>query len=189
MDDSGQRTAAIDSSSASVSSAVSIVPVAPCGRFSLRCEPGAVVGLHIRQSLRLDFPINSCLADGEHTCARLGPDEWLLLTSETEADRMAQEVQTALSGRTFSLVDISHRNVAFSITGHRARDTINSGCPLDLADRAFPAGTATRTLLGQAEIVLIRRPGEPTYRIECWRSFARYVHGILKAGAAEFRGT
>ena len=189
MVEAAQRATAIDSSSASVSSAISIVPVAPCGRFSLRVDPEAVVGVKIGQSLRLDLPINSCLADGERTCARLGPDEWLLLTSETETDRMAQDLQTALSGYVFSLVDISHRNIAFSITGHRARDTINSGCPLDLSDRVFPAGTATRTLLGQAEIVLIRRTGEPTYRIECWRSFAHYVHGILKAGAAEFGGT
>jgi sarcosine oxidase subunit gamma len=189
MDDAGQRMTAIDSASASVSAAISIVPVAPCGRFSLRVDPAAVAGLHVRQSLRLDLPINSCLADGEHSCARLGPDEWLLLTPETETDRMAQDVRAALSGRFFSLVDISHRNVAFSVTGPRARDTINSGSPLDLSDRAFPAGTATRTLLGQAEIVLIRGTGEPAYRVECWRSFARYVHGILKTSAAEFSGT
>jgi sarcosine oxidase subunit gamma len=189
MVDVGQRTMAIDTCAASASSAVSIVPVAPCGRFSLRVDPEVVVGLQINQSLRLALPINSCLADGDRTCARLGPDEWLLLTSETETDQMARDAQTALSGRIFSLVDISHRNVAFSVLGHRARDTINSSCPLDLSDRAFPAGAATRTLLGQAEILVIRRAGEPTYRIECWRSLARYVHGILKAGAAEFRGT
>src|SRR5262245_45503632 len=111
MVDAGQRTTAIDSSSASVSSAVSIVPVAPCGRFSLLVAPEAVAGLQIRQSLRLDLPINSCLTDGEHSCARLGPDEWLLLASETETHRMAEDVQTALSGHIFSLVDISHRNV------------------------------------------------------------------------------
>jgi len=33
------------------------------------------------------------------------------------------------------------------------RAAINGGCALDLSTVAFPAGTATRTLLGKAEIV------------------------------------
>jgi sarcosine oxidase subunit gamma len=67
-----------------------------------------------------------------------------------------------------------------------AREVINGGCPLDLDDAAFPPGRATRTLLGKAEIVLLRPDTPHTYRIECWRSFAPYVRGLLAEVAREF---
>jgi sarcosine oxidase subunit gamma len=72
------------------------------------------------------------------------------------------------------------------VSGRHAAEVLNSGCPLDLAEAAFPAGTATRTLLGKAEIVLMRLDDGPTYRVECWRSFAQYVHGFLLEAAREF---
>jgi len=52
-----------------------------------------------------------------------------------------------------------------------------------LGPQAFPAGSATRTLLGKAEIVL-SRPGEaPSFEVECARSFARYVRDFLLEAA------
>ncbi|MCJ2086106.1 hypothetical protein MKK88_08880 [Methylobacterium sp. E-005] len=60
----------------------------------------------------------------------------------------------------------------------------NAGCPRDLGDAAFPAGSATRTLLGKAEIVLIRRAGPvPTYRGACWHSWSSYVYDLLREAA------
>ena len=40
---------------------------------------------------------------------------------------------------------------------------------------------------GKAEIVLMRLDDEPTYRVECWRSFAPYVLGFLNEAAREFQ--
>ena len=72
------------------------------------------------------------------------------------------------------------------MSGRHASDVLNSGCPLDLAKSAFPTGTATRTLLGKAEVVIVRSDDAPTYRIECWRSFAGYVSAFLTEAAREF---
>ena len=88
-----------------------------------------------------------------------------------------------MSNAAHALIDVSHRNVAFEIAGPRAAAALNAGCPLDLHETAFPPGTATRTLLGKAEIVLIRPGSQPVYRVECWRSFATYVHGFLLEAA------
>ena len=41
--------------------------------------------------------------------------------------------------------------------------------------------------MGKAEIVLMRLDDRPTYRVECWRSFASYVHGFLTEAAREFQ--
>ena len=85
---------------------------------------------------------------------RLGPDEWLLSGPLSEAAQIAGDVEAALRGLHHALVDVGHARVALSVSGPRAADAINSGCALDLSPAAFPAGTATRTLLGKAEIVL-----------------------------------
>jgi len=155
---------------------LAIRPAEAGARFSLRVRKatGTVAGLP------LDGPINSLAGDDARWIARLGPDEWLIGTSETEADALAAAVASDLAGTAHALVDVSHRNVGIDVSGAKSAILLNAGCPLDLGDTAFPSGSATRTLLGKAEIVLIRWPGAtPRYRVECWRSFATYVHGFL----------
>lgn len=135
---------------------------------------------------RLDQPINRMSATGLSFAARLGPDEWLLVSEGIDAAPLITEIESALSGTRHSIVDISHRHAALEISGPFAADVLNSGCPLDLDVRCFPAGTATRTLFAKAEIVLVRTDDTPTYRLECWRSFAPYVAALLEDAAAEF---
>lgn len=153
-------------------------------RFALRIREADAVAAEVAAGFRLDQAINRFAADGGHLSARLGPDEWLLVGPEAEADAMEREVAAALGGRFHALVDIGHRNAAFAVSGRLAAETINSGCPLDLGRDAFPTGTATRTRLGHAEIVLMRIDDAPTYRVECWRSFAAYVGAFLVEAAA-----
>ena len=134
--------------------------------------------------LPLDRPVNTLAGDARRWIARLGPDEWLIGAPESEADLLASAIAADLAGRVHSLVDVSHRNVGIDVEGARAADALNAGVPLDLGEAAFPAGSATRTLLGKAEIVLIRYAGgRPRYRVECWRSFSTYVHGFLHEAA------
>jgi sarcosine oxidase subunit gamma len=157
-----------------------IRPAEAEARFSLRLRGPRTSAA----GFPLDRPINTLSGDETRWIARLGPDEWLIGAPETDADILAAAVSTDLAGRTHALVDVSHRNVGIDVRGDAAAIAFNASCPLDLGDAAFPAGSATRTLLGKAEIVLIRRPGPvPTYRVECWRSFATYVYGLLQEAA------
>ena len=74
-----------------------------------------------------------------------------------------------------------------SVTGPAAAATINSGCPQDLSLDAFPVGAASRTILGKAEIVLLRT-ADDAFRVECWRSFSDYVFTFLSEGARDAAG-
>jgi sarcosine oxidase subunit gamma len=152
--------------------------VGPSARLSLRV-PRAAVAHMSTGLLKLDMPINSVLTSDDRMNARLGPDEWLLIGPEDAGESMAAQVESALAGSFFSLVDVSHRHAAFRIASPHARRLLSGGCPLDLDDAAFPSGSATRTLLGKAEIVLIRPQVESAYRIECLRSFGPYVYTFL----------
>jgi sarcosine oxidase, subunit gamma len=161
-------------------------PVGAAARLSLRTPVEIAWQLGSVAGLRLDGSINSCHSSGEAVVARLGPDEWLLIGPEAQLDALARQIRKPSEGVWFHLVDISHRNVGIEVSGPHAKEILNGGCALDLTDPAFPAGSATRTLFGKAEIILIRRVDDSSYRVECGRSFAPYVYGLLKDIALEF---
>jgi ABC-type branched-subunit amino acid transport system ATPase component len=48
-----------------------------------------------------------------------------------------------------SLVDVSDRYRGLVLHGAGAAEALNEGCPLDLADAAFPPSSCTRTLFGK----------------------------------------
>ncbi|MEN3212461.1 sarcosine oxidase subunit gamma family protein [Methylorubrum populi] len=163
---------------AATGSGVSVRPAGAETRFSLRARFATGTAPKVA-GIALDAPINTVGSDGEVWIARLGPDEWLVGGPEADADLLQGRIHEALAGLPYSLVDVSHRNVGIDVSGRQAAAVLNAGCPLDLSEAAFPPGSATRTLLGKAEIVLIRATAAPLYRVECWRSFATYVHGFL----------
>lgn len=163
---------------AATGSGVSVRPAGAETRFSLRARFATGTALKVA-GIALDAPINTVGSDGEVWIARLGPDEWLVGGPEADADLLQGRIHEALAGLPHALVDVSHRNVGIDVSGRQAAAVLNAGCPLDLSEAAFPPGSATRTLLGKAEIVLIRATAAPLYRVECWRSFSTYVHGFL----------
>lgn len=165
---------------------VVIRPLPALARFSLRLNETEVAGAGTAAGFKLDIPINTRSGSAGQSSTRLGPNEWLLIGPYGDAEVIVGQIDEALSGRFHTLVDVSHRNVGITVSGRRAAEVLNSGCPLDLADAAFPTGMATRTLMGKAEIVLMRLDNTPTYQVECWRSFSTYVRDYLVEAAREF---
>jgi sarcosine oxidase, subunit gamma len=166
--------------------AVVIQLLAPRARFALRFDLSLLSGVKEVAGFPLDLPINRCRAAAARTAMRLGPDEWLLCGPRSEATRITRDVEAALARLHHALVDVGHARVALSVSGPRAADAINSGCALDLSTAAFPPGTATRTLLGKAEIILSRRDEAPAFEIECARSFAAYVRDFLHNASHQY---
>ncbi len=166
---------------------VAIRTLPPESRFSLRLPMRVIADAGEAAGFQLALAINRCAQNGACWSARLGPNEWLLGGPAADGAAIEQEVEAALTWQIHALTDVSHRNAAIEISGTEAPAILNAGCPLDLSPEAFPLGAATRTLLGKAEIVLMR-PGEaPAFRVEVWRSFANYVYGFLAESARDCR--
>ncbi|MDY8110014.1 sarcosine oxidase subunit gamma family protein [Fulvimarina sp. 2208YS6-2-32] len=155
------------------------------GRLSFRARAAALGGRREVAGFPVDGAVNTRSDKGDRVALRLGPDEWMLLCNDEETDTAVEAVLEAMAGKAHSLVDVSHRDVTFEVRGAMGDAVINSGCPLDLSPAAFPAGTATRTLFGKAEIVLARI-SDTTWQITCWRSFGAYVQGYLVEAARDF---
>jgi sarcosine oxidase subunit gamma len=158
-------------------------PVGPATRFVFRGRGPAIDAA--TAAFGVAPPREACRAAeaAERAALWLGPDEWLLLAPDGEGAAIATAF--AAIEAPHSLVDVSHRSTAINLSGSEVTTVIASGCPLDLHLAAFPVGMCTRTLYAKAEIVLWRRAVD-RFRLECGRSFAPYVHGVLAAAAAEF---
>jgi sarcosine oxidase, subunit gamma len=181
-----QRTPVLGGPIVSPNGLVSIEPLNPSARFCLRIDPAAATDLNEVAGFLIGIPINRGTVMGDRTAMRLGPDEWILLAPEDDAATIEREIKSALATHIFSLADIGHRDVPVAVSGKHAAEVINGACPLDLDDAAFPPGSASRTLLGKAEIVLLRASADAYYRVESARSFAEYVQSLLKELAREF---
>jgi len=151
----------------------------PAARFILQGGPAARAAAG--QAFGVSLPEVACRANsaGERSALWLGPDEHLLLAPEGAAERVAAELEIALSGLAHSLVDVSDRQVAIALTGRAARDILCQGCPLDLDPAEFTEGMCTRTIFAKAEVVLWRRSAEE-YHLEVGRSFSGYVLGWMQ---------
>lgn len=161
--------------------AVTLTALPPTSRISLRATPRGAKAFEKHLGFALPHgPADTVSKTGKRHALWLGPDEWLVL-DESAPDT---SLVPARSNAQFSAVEISHRNVAFSIAGSGAEATLNAGCPRDLSIEAFPVNTASRTIFGKAEVVLYRT-GRETFRLECWRSFAPYVWHLLVEGAKD----
>lgn len=156
----------------------------PMGRFSLRLQATAVPPP--LSALGLSLPLQACRAAQSQTAAALwlGPGEWLLLIAPERAVAVEAALRAELAAEAFSLVEISHRQTSISLSGPRAAQRLNAGCPLDLDPASFPPGMCTRTVFAKAEIVLWRT-GVEEFHIEVWRSFAPYLWELLEIVGAE----
>lgn len=161
-----------------------IEPVGPCLRFAVRGRAGAAGAAAAALGVALPTAVGAVAVAGDVAALWLSPDEWLVIAPEAKAD-LGAALGQALAGVPHAVVDVSHRNAALIVSGPEAAFVLNHGCPRDLAPEAFPVGTASRTLLGKAEIVLWRLAAD-AFRVETWRSFAPYVADFLEEARTEF---
>jgi sarcosine oxidase, subunit gamma len=150
----------------------------PMGRYIFRVDVSFRDKLERAFGVELPTQLGAAAERDGRTALWLGPDEWLLLAIDVDPELFPAEVAAALNGAPHSLVDVSHRQLGLVVSGAGAPRALSTGCPLDLRDRSFPIGFATRTLFDKAEIVLWRR-GPATYHIEVWRSFSPYLAAAL----------
>lgn len=164
--------------------AISILKTAPLGRFSFRGRKAAQEA--VGKALGFDLPQQPLTAsEGTDKAALwLGPDEWLLLAPEDDADALQKALTEAIGDAPHALVDISHRQEALIVTGDKAEWLLNSGIPIDLDKSAFPVGMVTRTLFHKAPVMLWR-VGDDSFIVEAWGSFMDYLAGLLEEATRE----
>jgi sarcosine oxidase subunit gamma len=158
---------------------VTVAPAPSATRLSVRAPAASRSAL--ARALKVDlFDGRQIRTLGSRMSLPLGPDEWMVIDEEgADLAAICRSVDAL-----HSAADISHRNTAIIVSGIGAEAVLSAGCPRDLSQGAFPVGRAARTILGKAEIVLVRNAAE-AFRVECWRSSSTYVFDFLEEAARD----
>lgn len=168
--------------SSDLDGAVDLIQQPEEARFNLRIDATSIAKAGQALGFKLPKEIGSRTDVKTGYAAKLGPDEWLIKTAETERDNITSKFAELYSQTPHSLTDISDREITILLEGDRVTDLIAIGNPLDL--RKFETGTSVRTLFDTAQIVL-HRDREDCFRIDVWRSFFPHVWGMLIVGNRE----
>lgn len=112
----------------------------------------------------------------------LGPDEWLLTSTEEAPEGLVASLAEALSGRHHALVDVSESRVAIRLQGPRLAALMSKVTSLDL-DR-LEEGRCAQSTFARAHMLLHALPG--AYDLYIHRSFADYAWHWLEDAAEEY---
>jgi len=170
---------AIDIPEVLLSGAVTAGLVAEKRRYNLRIKAGDVAAFKKTSKLKLPVKINTASISNDMSCFKLGPDEWIVIADPSKRQELDAVFHDMSNVLTFSVTDISHRNVALELSGPKAETLLNVGCPLDLSLAAFPIGKVTRTVFESAQI-MIARVDEQSFYVETWRSFGPYLRDFFE---------
>jgi heterotetrameric sarcosine oxidase gamma subunit len=118
--------------------------------------------------------------DGTVTADDLGLS-WAIGKSKSDFVGKRSLARSALA---HSLVDVSHRDAALTLSGAKIAVVLSAGCPLDLHPSVFTVGMCARTLLAKAQIVLWHK-GPQQFHLQASRSFAEYVWQFLEQAARD----
>ena len=116
----------------------------------------------------------------------LGPDEWLVVTDDSQTAATVAALTGALERQYTQVVDLSDARAVIGLTGTGARDVLMKGCTLDLHRRAFGPGRCARTLLAKAQVILHQTAEAPDYDLYVQRSSAEYLWAWLEDAGLEF---
>ena len=151
-------------------------------RLSLRVKPKDRTAVAKALGLALPSKIGASSIKGGLMAACLGPEEWIVVAEKQKYSGLYDKALKLSESFIMSVTDVSHRNVGITLLGSAAAETVNVGCPLDMGLDYFPVGKCTRTVFESSPILLYRNT-EDSFTIECWRSFAPYVLGLMTAHA------
>jgi sarcosine oxidase subunit gamma len=167
---------------------IEITPVPSAVRYILRCAPGSADAVGGVFGTPIPIVAGAAAMAGSRAALWLGPDEWLLLADEGSQRAIETAFASLAAQVQFSLVEVSHRNMAVELNGSAAADVLSTACALDLDADVFGPGRCARTLFGKCEVVLWRTDHQ-AFRLDFPRSYAGYVWQLLEAACADIGGT
>ncbi|RDJ97265.1 sarcosine oxidase subunit gamma [Paraburkholderia lacunae] len=147
-------------------------------------DPAFVVAFERVVGCRPPAEPNTVAKSASYDALWLGPDEWLVRSTEpVQTGALGAKLAEALQGTYSAAVDVGSGSTVVEISGECVREVLSRGCPLDLHPRLFGEGQCAQSHYFKASIVLIPS-GRDTFEIVVRRSFADYFCRIILDAAA-----
>lgn len=146
----------------------------------------------VELTLGLPLPVAACTTTqrgDELRAVWIGPDEWMLLAPAGQQAQLIEKLRAASASHHHAVTDVSGGFFLVDLQGPSARDVLAQGCPMDLHERAFPAGRAVGTHFYKVGITLWRSTEPQGYQLLVRRSFIDHFwqlidHACLSCGRA-----
>ena len=148
-------------------------------------EPGLDEGAEAALGCALPARVGEVAKAGELVVLTLGPDEWLVIGGTDEPALRARLLER-LDGVFASVVEVGEQYCSLRLSGPKAAETLQKGCPLDLDPAAFATGRCAQSLLSKVDVLLYKVSGEPAFEVIVRRSFADYAWRWLHDAAREY---
>lgn len=166
------------------------------GLINVRGDAGdALFTAAVEKAVKLTPPLQPNTVAGKPSTTRimwLGPDEWLVITKPEGAERALNALRKTLKtdGLHAAVTDSTHARTCIEISGPRALEVLQKGCPLDLHPSKFGPGQSAQCIVSKVGVMLTQtaraRNGDPTYELYALRSFSTYLWTWLEDAAQEY---
>ncbi len=158
------------------------------GHINLRGDPTNTGFVAAAESvLEQTLPVvPNTIGAGNRRIYWLGPDEWLVVCSVSEARNLIAELRESLSAQHASVTDVTGGQIAMQLSGSGAREVLCKGCTLDFRPRSFEVGSCAQSGLAKANVLIGLLDNQPTFQIIVRRSFAEYLALWLRHAAREY---
>jgi sarcosine oxidase, subunit gamma len=111
------------------------------------------------------------------------PDSWLVASSRYSGSALVAALESACSGQSAAIVDVSDSLVAIEVRGPSARELLSRGTGFDARAKSFRPGRGTRLSFAQIP-VLLRAVDEERFEMLVDRSAARWLADWLSCAAS-----
>ena len=128
---------------------------------------------------------NTVTESEQFTIYWLAPNEWLVQSKQPRLPALCADLAGALAGQFASVVDVSSGNTSLVLSGAKAREVLQKGCPLDFHPAVFTIGQCAQSHFFKAG-VLLRPLADDAYELVIRRSFADYFGRILLDACQEY---
>lgn len=117
--------------------------------------------------------------------AGTGVGQWLAAAEGAAALDFVSTLRDRLSGLA-SIADQSDGRVVLRLGGHRVREVLAKGIPLDLHSRSFKTGDVASTVVAHIGVQIQQLDDQPTFQLMAFRSFAGSLWSWLTKSSAEY---
>ncbi len=159
------------------------------GHLNLRGDPGNVDFIAAAESaLQQELPVTpNTMGTGTQRIYWLGPNEWLVICTISDAPDLMAGLRESLSGQYASVTDVTGGQIAMQLSGPRVTDVLAKGCTLDFHPDIFTAGSCAQSGLAKANVLIGLVDDHATFEIVVRRSFAEYLALWFRHAAREYR--
>ncbi len=159
------------------------------GKINVRLNPGNYrVRNAVEAILGCEFPLkeNRAVEVKGISVLWLGPEEWLVITSEDERRSLLENLSSAVVNEHTAVTDISDSLTVIRLSGQAARDVLEKGCSIDLHPNKFQKGYCAQTHLARARVILHQTNDSPAYDIYVSWSYSAYLWSWLEDAGQNF---